>query len=186
MKTDLTKMFAADAEQPVANNTELQEISKLAQDQLDWENRIKQLETDIDHAKEALRNIQEHLLPEALLSVGMSEFKLANGYKITVKEDVYASIRKDFMNQAVEWLDANGLGGIVKDQVAVDFGRGEFDNVAELLAFCSENGLNACEKLSVHPMTLKGTVKEMMGKGVEFPEEFFSTGPLRKAIIKTR
>jgi hypothetical protein len=33
-------------------------------------------------------------------------------------------------------------------------------------------------------MTLKATCKEQLAKGVEFPEEFFSTGPIKKALIK--
>jgi hypothetical protein len=167
-------------------NDELQSITELAKEQLHWEQNVKQLEIDLDAAKEALRNIQEYLLPEAMAACGMSEFKLLNGNKITIKDDVYASIRKDFTASAVKWLDDNGLGGIVKDQVAVDFGRGEFDSVKDLLEFCKATGLNANEKLSVHPMTLKATVKEQMASGVEFPEEFFSIGPVRKAIIKTK
>lgn len=184
--SDLMKMFMNDTEVTEINNGELNEISELANDQLELEKRVAMLEGHLSDAKEELRNIQEYLLPEAMGAVGMAEFKLANGYKITVKEDVYASIRKDYVDNAVAWLDANGLGGIVKDQVAVDFARGEFSDVTELLEFCRNNGLQASEKLSVHPMTLKATVKEMRAKGMQFPEEFFSVGPVRKSVIKTK
>ena len=184
--SDLMKEFMKDSGDVTVTNDELINISKLAQDQQDWEAKVKQLETDLEHAKDALRNIQEYLLPEAMLTVGMSEFKLSSGAKITIKDDIYASIRKDFMNGAVTWLDENGLGGIVKDQVNVDFGRGEFDNVSELLEFCKANNLNASEKLSVHPQTLKATVKEQLSRGIEFPEEFFSIAPVKKAIIKAK
>jgi len=184
--SDLSKLFKEDVATVEAKNDELLNISRLAQEQLEWEASVKQCEVDLDHAKEALRNIQEYLLPEAMLAIGMSEFKLSNGAKITIRSDVYASVRKDFMQQAVEWLDANQLGGIVKDQVAVEFGRGEFESVKELMEFCKATGLNANEKLSIHPSTLKATVKEQMARGVEFPEEFFSVGPLNKTVIKTK
>lgn len=169
-----------------ANNEELTEISKLANEQRDWEKRIQQLDYDLEQAKDALKQIQEFLLPEAMLNVGMSEFKLSDGSKITVKEDVYASIRKDFIGAAVDWLDANGLGDIVKDKVETSFGRGESDKAKTLLEYCRENGFNASENMSVHPSTLKATVKEQMAHGVEFPEEFFSIAPVRKAIIKSK
>ena len=184
--SDLVKQFMEDSSVTDVTGPELLDITTLAQNQLDWENRIIQLESDLEHAKEAHRNICEYLLPEAMATCGMKEFKMLSGAKITVKEDVFASIRKDFIQQAVGWLDDNGLGGIVKDQVAVDFGRGELDSSGKLLEFCKANGMSASEKLSVHPMTLKATVKEMQAKGVEFPDEFFSVGPIRKAIIKVK
>jgi hypothetical protein len=182
----LVDEFMKDSAVTEVSTNELQDISALAQQQLEWEQKITQMEVDLSHAKDALRQIQEFLLPEAMAAVGISKFTLATGGNITIKDDVFASIRKDFMNQAVGWLDSNGLGGIVKDKVEVDFGRGELDNVSELLVFCKSNGLNASEKLSVHPQTLKATVKEQLAKGVEFPEEFFSVGPIKKAVIKLK
>lgn len=184
--TNLSKLFKEDMASVEATNDELLNISQLVKDQQELEERVAQCEADLEASKEALRNIQEYLLPEAMLSIGMSEFKLSNGTKITIKNDVYASVRKDFIGDAVAWLDENGLGGIVKDQVAVDFGRGEFDNVSELLKFCRTNGLNANEKLSIHPSTLKATVKEQMANGLEFPEEYFSIAPIKKSIIKSK
>jgi hypothetical protein len=178
------EQFMKDAQEFTTTQDELMNISKLAIDQQDWEKRIKSLEEELDIAKENLRNIQEYLLPEAMFAVGMSEFKLSSGAKITIKEDVYASVRKDFMPQAVEWLDSAGLGGIVKDKVEVNFGRGELESVKDLMEFCKATGLNASEKLSIHPQTLKAVVREQLANGVQFPEEFFSTGPLRKAVIK--
>jgi hypothetical protein len=181
--SNLQDQFKADAE-VTATNEELQIISKLSQDQQNWEGNVKQLEIDLEHAKDALRQIQEFLLPEAMAAIGMSEFKLTNGSKITVKHDVYASIRKDFINEAVNWLDTNELGDIVKDKIAVDFDRGQSENSKLLMAHCIGLGYNVSENLSVHPQTLKATVKEQLSKGVEFPEDYFSIALLKKSIIK--
>jgi len=167
-------------------NSELLEITKLAQDQLDWEIRINQLETDLEHAKEAMRQIQEKLLPDTMFALGMTEFKMLSGAKITIKDDVYASIRKDFHGDAINWLDNNGLGGIVKDEIKVNFGRGELEETKKLMEFCEKSGFMAEEKLSVHAQTLKATVKEQLAKGVEFPSEYFSVAPFQKAIIKLK
>lgn len=185
MTTNLMKQFMEDAVE-APNNDELSEISKLAALQASLMLDIELLNQDLTAKTEHLRQVQEDLLPNAMAAVGMSKFTTTDGYSITIKDDIYASIRKDFINDAVGWLDENGLGGIIKDQVAVDFGRGEFNNVNELMVFCKANGFSASEKLSVHPMTLKATIKEQMAKGMEFPEEFFSVAPVRKAIIKTK
>ena len=184
--SNLLEEFLKDAEVTDVTSDSLLDISTLAQNQMEWELRVLQLETDLEHAKEALKQIQENLLPEAMLTVGMKTFTLANGGKITIKEDIFASIRKECLGQAVNWLDENGLGGIVKDQVNVDFGRGELSDTKMLLDFCKDAGFNASEKLSVHSQTLKATIKEQMAKGVQFPEEFFSVMPFKKSVIKTR
>lgn len=182
----LMEQFMADAEVEIPNDIELNEIVKLASDQRNWENRIATLEEQLETAKESLRQVQEYLLPEAMTNMGLSEFKMVDGSKITIRDDVYASIRKDKLAEAVEWLGSIGLGDIVKDKVDVAFGRGQANDAEQLLSYCRQMGFNASETLSVHPQTLKATVKEQMARGVEFPEEYFSTGPLRKAIIKSK
>ena len=183
---DLLRMFQEDVEGSAPSEVELTDLAVLAEKQIFLEGRVKEVEELLDTVKEQLRVIQEQHIPEAMSTIGMKEFKLLNGYKITIKDDVFASIRKDFINQAVAWLDTKGLGDIVKDDVTVKFGRGEGEKATALLEYCNGRGFNANEKLSVHPQTLKATVKEQLEKGVEFPEEFFSIGPVRKAIIKVK
>lgn len=188
MSLDLAQMMSKDAESADVkiSDTAIQIISSLALQQLDWESKITQLTVDLEHAQDALRQIQEYLLPETMVSAGMSEFKLVNGSKITIKNDVYASIRKDFIDDAVKWLDENGLGDIVKDKININFGRGESEEARKVIEFCKANGYDAGETLSVHPQTLKATIKEQMSRGVQFPEEFFSIAPVKKAIIKAK
>lgn len=188
MNLDLAQMMSEDAKKVDVkiSDANLQTISTLASQQLEWEANISQLTVDLGHATDALRQIQEYLLPEAMVSVGMSEFKLANGSKITIKDDIFASIRKDYTESAVSWLDSNGLGDIVKDKININFGRGESEEARKVIEFCKANGYDAGETLSVHPQTLKATIKEQMSRGVQFPEEFFSIAPVRKAIIKAK
>lgn len=181
--SNLTEEFLKDATD-APTNTELAEIAQLAEQQMVLESDIKRLTEELDAAKEELRNVQEVLLPEAMATVGMSQFTLACGAKVTVKEDVYASIRADFVSNAVAWLDANGLGDIVKDDVSVKFGRGDSAKAAAVVDFCQRAGYNVMEKMSVHPQTLKATVKEQLARGVQFPEEFFSINPVKKSTIK--
>lgn len=167
-------------------NTELEEIGKLAARQKYLIEMVEDSEKNLTNLKEELRTIQEGLLPEAMLAVGISEFKLADGSKITVKDEVYASIRADYLINAVKWLDKMGLGDIVKDDVTVKFGRGDSDKAKDIVSYAQAQGYNVNEKLSVHPQTLKATVKEQMAKGVQFPDEFFSINPVQKAVIKSK
>lgn len=182
----LSNQFLQDVETVVPTNDELGTISKLAIEQRDLEQQIAQLETELTQAKESLRQVQEFLLPQAMASVGLSEFKLIDGSKLTIRDDVYASIRKDKITEAVTWLDQVGLGDIVKDKIDVNFGRGESHDAKKLIDYCHQHGLVVNETLSVHPQTLKATVKEQLARGVEFPEECFSIAPVKKAILKAK
>lgn len=180
---NLTEEFMRDTKVEPTND-ELIEISQLANQQLDLQHRVYVYEELLDTLKNELKDIQEKLLPEAMAAVGMSEFKLADGSKITIKEDVYASIRADKISNAVTWLDSMGLGDIVKDDVTVKFGRGDSDKAKDIVEYAQTQGYNVSEKLSVHPQTLKAIVKEQLARGIEFPDEFFSVNAVKKSIIK--
>lgn len=181
--SDLSKMFEADADEIVVTDSDLSEISRLAKRQLELEATVDAIQRQLETETKKLRDVAERLLPEAMLAIKMTEFKLDDGKKITIKNDVTASIRADFLPQAVEWLDDNGLGGIVKSNVVVNFDRGETEKAAELVSYCEQHHYSAAEKLSVNINILKATVKEQMANGVEFPDEYFSVHPLRKAKI---
>ncbi len=180
----LMKEFLKDSADVQATDKELQSISELAQQQLKWEKTVSDLSIELDAANMSLRNIQEFLLPEAMAAVGISEFKLTDGSKITIKSDIFASIRVERIENAMGWLVENGLGDIIKDEVKVNLGRGEFEKAQELINEIRKMGFEPQEKKNVHPMTLKATIKEQQGRGVQFPDEFFSVTPFRKSVIK--
>jgi len=171
-------------EDDTPSNSELIEIAELAQKQLRLQMDKGVLEQDLKDATEQLRKIEEVALPEAMASIGMSSFTLADGSKITIKKDIYASIRVDFTKQAAAWLDSIKCGGVVKDEIKCNLGRGEIAKAKQLLKLAKTLNIPATEKLSVHPGTLKALVKEQRAKGVIFPEEFFSIADKKIAIIK--
>ena len=131
-----------------------------------------------------IRILSEQLLPEAMASIGsgLTEFKLASGYKITIKDDLVASLKADRKGDALDWLEDEGFGDIIKDDVVVKFAKGE--SPEELLSYCRQHNLNSEENINVHWQTLKSLVKEQLERGKEFPPELFNVEPFKKAIIK--
>lgn len=185
MTTELERMMQEDSGSALPDTYELTNISDLAAHQIELENMICKQNEILDDLNKRFRHVSESALPAAMAAVGMTEFRMADGSKVSIKSDVFASIRADFIQQAVDWLDGQGIGGIVKDEVKVNFGRGDVEKAKQLLLFADETlGVSASEKLSVHPGTLKATVKDMRAKGIEFPEEFFSIADFTKATIK--
>lgn len=166
------------------SNDALQQISELARRQLEWESEIERLETVLKEANEKLRKIQEEDLPAAMAEAGMKAFTLANGSKITVKDEVAVSIPKDRKYEAYAWLRENGYGDVIKHNVVVEFGKEDDDAALRLMEYCERQGKRAEDQQSVHAQTLKALVKEQLAKGIEIPFDLFGAFPYSKAIIK--
>lgn len=173
-----------DFEVQVPTKEELSQLTKLVTRMLELQLQIEDQNQSLRVLQDSLKQIQEVSIPEMMAEIGMKEFKLQNGMMLTIKEDIHPSIRKDFIAKAIMWLDEKGLGDIVKREVKVKFGRGDKDAALKLINFCKENKLPSEENASVHPQTLKATIKSQMKKGIEFPEEYFSIAQTKQAVIK--
>lgn len=168
------------------SNAEIFEISALAERQLACEIRVQALGEQLKQANEALRQVQEVDLPAAMAQAGVSEIKLPSGEKVTIKEDVYASIPKDERHhEAMDWLREHDFGDVIKNEVKVAFGKGEEDQARALIAELNANGWkNYTAGETVHSQTLKALIREQLAKGKDFPMELFGAGPVTKAVIK--
>lgn len=177
-------MFVGDDTIEVPTNNELSEISRLAARQVALEKSIALMNDDLSQLNEELRNLTESLLPDAMAAVGMQKFTLEDGNNLTIKDEVFAAIRAEQTKGAVRWLEKQGLGDVVKDELKITLGRGETKLAPQFLKLADKLGVNATEKESIHASTLKALVKEQLAKGVQFPEEYFSIKEFKKSVIK--
>lgn len=166
------------------SDSAIRQIANLAKLQQELEQSVLQIEEQLKKANEELRRVQEDLLPHAMLEAGMKSFTLDNGAKITIKDDIAVSIPKDKTYEAYGWLRHNGFGDIIKNTVAVDFGKEQDQDAKKLIDYCREQGFGATNKESVHSSTLKAFIKEQMAQGVDIPLELFGAFPYSKAVIK--
>lgn len=74
----------------------------------------------------------------------------------------------------MKWLDDNNLGGVIKNEVVVSFDRGDNEKAKELMLELQEKQLDCLKEESVHPMTLKATLKEALSQGLNVPFDLFS------------
>ena len=73
-----------------------------------------------------------------------------------------------------QWLEDNGLGDIIKNNVGMSFGKGE-NQEAKLLEDTIKNlGFIPEVKVSVHRSTLKATVRQLIKDGKTVPDNMFS------------
>ena len=79
------------------------------------------------------------------------------------------------MESAYKWLRENGLGDLIKNEVAVTFGKGEDNKAEQLLSLAEQEGYEPTQKQKVEPMTLKALFRERIEAGLAMPSQFFNT-----------
>lgn len=181
-------MAAADAaaEEKVPED-KLDRIRHFGERQRMLTKHIADLENDLSMAKERLRRVMEQDLPEAMDEVNMTSFKLDDGTEIKIKPFYSASIPEERKDEAFEWLKEHDFDGMIKADVKVQFGKGEFEVAQSFLQFIrgfNEKAIDPEYKESVHWQTLRAFVKEQVEGGKPLPLDMFGVFVGRKAEMK--
>lgn len=162
----------------------LDAMTALARALVDADNAVEEAETALKHTKEVARILREETLPSAMQELGVEQLQLATGEKITITQEVYASIPAAGKDAAHRWLEENGFAGLIKVGVTTQYGKGERDAAVDLFNELQQRGLAAKFDESVHPQTLKAFLKEQITTGQNVPLELFGARPVWTAKIK--
>ena len=155
------------------------EVTTIAQECVN----LKKVEDDIAAIEEQLKkkkdehdHISSKVIPELLAEQGLSEIKLADGSKVSVKQEFRATLPKDEVRRdaAYKWLRDQGLGDIIKNNVFVTFGKGEDDKAKSLIDLAVENGYEPSQKSDVAWNTLTALYEERVKAGLDMPSDVFS------------
>ena len=141
------------------------------------EDEIAELEEQLKNKKAEAEDISSRVIPELLAEQGLSEIKLADGSKVSVKKEFRCTLPKDISKRelAYKWLREQGLGDIIKNNVFVTFGKGEDDKAQQLLNLAAENGFEPEQKSDVAWATLTALFRERIESGLDMPSDVFST-----------
>ena len=172
------QMSKINFEEDVANidQTGLESVAELLREQLRLESAIESAEEQLKGYKEHLRKLSGEVIPGKMAELGMTSTTMYDGSKVDVVEDIYVSIPKDVdkSKACYEWLEDNGLGDIIKNQVGISFGKGEGNMAKHLEEEIKAMGLIPEVKISVHPSTLKATIRKWHEEGKSVPDNTFS------------
>ena len=185
MTTDINTLFEEDAGALQVKNEDLTSVGALAKRAKLLEKEIEDMETVLKERKDQQRKLLEESIPAMLQELGMKKFTMADGSTIDVKAFYSASIKEENRAVAFEWLRANGYDDIIKNTVSVRFGRNEDELCAVLLDYLREQNYPVEQAQKIEPQTLKAWVKDMVERGVEFPNETFGLYVGQKATIKS-
>lgn len=164
----------------------LDSMAALARALVDADAAVEQAEVNLKDAKERARVLREETIPSAMQELGLEELKLDTGQKLSVKQDVYASIPSDKKDEAYTWLDVNGFGGLIKVEVKTDYPKGEAAAALQLFQELQTRGLNAQYGQSVHAQTLKAFLREQIAAGSNVPLDLFGARPVWTAKLTNR
>ena len=156
-------------------------LANLCQKYRDAEDEISALEEKLSAAKKALVVISEIQIPEIFNELGLKEFKLSNGLRVSVNPFFSGKITSD---EGYEWLEENGFGDIVKYDFTVSIKRNDAELLEDVKKLVGEIGLDYKEKYGVHPMTFSAFLKEQITGGHELPRELLGVYTGFKTKIK--
>ena len=155
------------------------EVTTIAQECVNLkkiEDDIAAIEEQLKKKKEEADHISSKVIPELLAEQGLSEIKLADGSRVSVKQEFRCTLPKDDVKrqQAYEWLRNEKLGDIIKNNVFVTFGKGEDDKAKSLIDLAVENGYEPSQKSDVAWNTLTALYEERVKAGLDMPSDVFS------------
>ncbi len=159
-------------------------LTKLAQEQLDKEDEIKDIEGNLSERKKELNELSCVKIPDLMFDLEVDKIKLSSGKSITIKDNTSASIKEENKEEAFLWLDEHGHSDLIKHTITLNFTKGKEEEVKALLKQLKELGHTPSDKQAVHAGTLKSFVKEQIADGVNIPRDLFSIFEGKKTIIK--
>ena len=176
MSNEVTNMMLKDSKDLLDNvevSTSAAECINLNQK----EDEIEELEEKLKAKKEEADHISSNVIPELLAEQGLSEIKLADGSKVSVKKEFRCTLPKDEVKRdaAYQWLRDQGLGDIIKNNIFVTFGKGEDNKAKQLLDLAAENGFQPQQKSDAAWNTLTALFQERVESGLDMPSDVFNT-----------
>ena len=171
----MTDINFEEDQQDIIEKTDIKTLSHYCLMLQNFEDQISNMEEDIKKIKEQADKISSEVIPNLLAEQGLSSLKLADGSSVDIRKSYNCTIKKDQMDLAYNWLRENGLGDIIKNEVAVQFGKGEDNKAEQLLGLAVQEGFEPSQKQKVEPMTLKALFRERIEAGLDMPSQFFHT-----------
>lgn len=166
------RAVAEDADNPpVPREQKLLELSGLVGAQTALEDRLEMLEDQAKKVKERIKQISEVQIPEIMQTIGVRQFTLTNGFKITVKPWYNMTPKEENIAAAYEWLDGNGHGDIVKHSLTLEVRLTQANLLGAIKALAEEGQISHTEKNAIHHMTAGAWVKGQLESGQPVPRE---------------
>ena len=166
--------FEKDQEEVLDRTENIKSLADQVKTLRDLEDQVKADEELLKAKKRDLEKISGEIIPTLLSEMGLASLKLADGSAVEVKPYYGANISEKNREAAYNWLRANNLGDIIKNNITVSFGMDEDNKAAEYANLAQSQGYQPTQKMKVEPMTLKALVQERIENGKDIPMDIFN------------
>lgn len=184
MSDDLDERILKERVEPAPAT--LREITRVAEQAVDLEQTIKELEQQLDVLRVDLNALRFDRLPGLMIEAGLTAFQLADGSKVAVEDYIQGSLPKDPVNRAsaIGVLEAAGGEALIRNQVICNFEKKQHNRAIEVARELQDRGLDVRIQQDVHHSTLQAFVREKLRHGEELPYEKLGIFVGRRAVIK--
>tara|TARA_B100000965_G_C19572640_1_gene749831 strand:- start:1486 stop:2046 length:561 start_codon:yes stop_codon:yes gene_type:complete len=169
----LTMQDLEQDQQEVIEKTDIQQLSAYCLELQALEDDIAAKEEELRKVKEKADKIASEIIPNMLAEQGLSSLKLADGSEVGVMKTYSCTVNKENKASAYQWLRENELGDLIKNQVAVSFGKGEDNKAQELLDLAVSKGYEPSQDQKIEPSTLRALYRERVEAGLDMPSDSF-------------
>lgn len=153
---------------------------------------LRSVESQIEDAESHLKTLKAERLklsveniPALMDEMGVQRLDV-DGVTVTRKMIVHASIPADRKEEVFNWLRAEGLDDIIKNDVIMTFGKGEDNLAGDVVGMLQDRGFHPDTKTHIHPSTLKAFVKERVTDGKPIDLDMFGAFIANTAEIKRK
>ena len=172
MEDNILEQLENDLQDFDTSKVDMQGLSQAVKSLVHWQQVEQAKEEELKGIQDKIKKLSEEIIPEAMLTLGLDQLKLDNGLKLSVVDNVYTYISEANKPACYNWLRDNNLGSIIKNEIGVQFDKTQDAEAVDLKTRLTNEGLPVTHKESIHPSTLKSTMKELVKKGVSVPDTF--------------
>lgn len=143
-----------------ASEDTMEKIVNLVRQYEEKKDALAMAEHNAKQAKKEFNNVSMHMIPDALGQAGLNSIELSNGKKVSYKTEASASVQN--MSKFSEFLEEHGDDSLMK--CTLEIGKVPTNILQAVLRDLSDKyGIEAEVKQSIHHMTLKSYVEELLG-----------------------
>lgn len=142
---------------PTPDDGELRTLSGMANQLITLREEIERHSSILKQLSAEERQLSQHDLPEKMKEIGLTNFTMSDGTKLSIKHMVKASLTKAKQEEGFAWLRANGFGDLIKPKTVEEH---------------------------VHHSTLAAFCREQLSEGRPLPTSLFGVYEYDETIIK--
>lgn len=151
--------------------------------------RSETIERELKEEKEKLRKIEEEDIPNLFNEFGLSELKMIGedgeiGDTISIKNIYRGHVSEKNKPEAFKWLRANNHDDLIKNEIKINFGKGDDEQASNLKNKLVSDGISFVDKETVHPQSLSAFIREQTEVGKALPHDLLGVHIVQKARIK--